>query len=143
MLHNFWKNGQTFKVVRKKPATLVVQAVAIFQPELPECISRATFVLKSCDCRARAARVHFAHYFRTQKSRFSSPSCQSAFPVLLSYLRAGAARQSTLRVLLSYLKVAIFEPELPEHTSRTTFILKNCDFRARAARVHFAYYFRT
>ena len=66
-----------------------VRKVAIFEPELPEYTSRTTFALKSCDFRARAARVHFACYFRTQKLRFSSPNCQSAFRVLLSYLTPG------------------------------------------------------
>ena len=110
-------------------------------------LAKPTFVRKSCDFRAGAARVHFAHCFRTPKLRFSSPSCQSTLRVLLSYLKvaifyffrteklrfSNPSCQSTLRVLLSYSKIAIFEPELPEHTSRTTFVLKSCDFRARAA----------
>ena len=43
-------------------------------------------------------------------------------------------------MLLSYSKIAIFEPELPECISRTTFVLKSCDFPAGAAIVHFACY---
>ena len=118
--------------------------VAIFQPELPEYTSRTKFALKSCDFRARAARVHFACYFRTQKLRFSSRSCQSTLRVLLSYLKAASpSYQSTLRALLSCSKIAICKPELAECISRTTFVLKSCDFPAGAARVHFAHYFRT
>ena len=56
--------------------------------------------------------MDFAYYFRTKKSRFSS---------------------SGLCALLSYLKVAIFKPQLRKLTSRTTFVLKSCDFRALAA----------
>ena len=37
--------------------------VAIFKPQLPT--SRTTFVLKSCDLRALAAKVDFAYYFCT------------------------------------------------------------------------------
>ena len=52
--------------------------------------------------------------------------------VLKSYkFPAGAAE--ALRVLLLYLKAAIFQPELREHAPRTTFVLRNCDFRAGAA----------
>ena len=61
--------------------------------------------------------MDFAYYFRTKKSRFSSPSCESG-----------------LCVLLSYLKVAIFKPRLRKWTLRTTFVLKSCDFQAPAAR---------
>ena len=74
--------------------------------------SRNTFVLKSCDFLAGAAKVHFACYFGTQKLRFSSRSCES--------LR---------RVMLSNFKVTIFQPELRKCTSRTTFVLKSCDFQ--------------
>ena len=38
-------------------------------------------------------------------------------------------------MLLSYLKVAIFEPRL---RTRTTFVLKSCDFQAPAAKVDLA-----
>ena len=70
--------------------------------------------------------MYFAYYFHTQKLRFSSPSCPSV-----------------PRVLLSYSKVAIFQPELQRFTPRTRF--KSCDFPARAAKVYsaYAYYFRT
>ena len=68
--------------------------------------------------------MDFAYCFRTKKSRFSSPSCESG-----------------LCVLLSYLKVAIFKPRLRKWTLRTTFVLKSCDFQAPAAKVDFAYYF--
>ena len=40
---------------------------------------------------------------------------------------------NVLRVLLLYLKVAIFQPGLQEHAPRTTFVLKSCDFQAGAA----------
>ena len=105
-----------------------------FKPELPEYTSRTKFALKSCDVRARAARVHFAC------SRIAI--FQPELPELLSYLKvASPSYQSTLRALFSYSKIV--NPELAECISRTTFVLKSCDFPARAARVHFAYYFRT
>ena len=43
-----------------------------------------------------------------------------------------------LHVLLLYLKLSNFQPELRERTSRTTFVLTSCDF---AAAMLFAYYF--
>ena len=98
--------------------------VAMFNPG--KLTSRTTFVVKSCDFRAPATKVDFAYYFRTKKSRFSSPSCESE-----------------LCVLLSYLKVVIFKPRLRKWTLRTTFVLKSCDFQAPAAKVDFACYFRT
>ena len=33
-----------------------------------------------------------------------------------------------LRILRLYLKVAIFQPELREHSPQTTSVLKSCDF---------------
>ena len=64
------------------------------------------------------------------------------FSIYLSiyvYLSIYLSIYSGLRVLLSYLKVAIFEPQL----RKWTFVLKSCDFGAAAAKVDFAYYFRT
>ena len=56
--------------------------------------------------------------------------------------RCSTFARSGLRVLLSCLRVAMFEPRLRKWTSRSTFVLKSCDFGA-AAKVDFAYYFRT
>ena len=67
----------------------------------------------SSDFAARAAGRYSAYYFCTYKLRFLSRSCETA-----------------PRVLLLYLKVAIFEPELRNCTSRTTFVPKSCDFGA-------------
>ena len=47
---------------------------------------------------------------------------------------------NVLRVLLLYLKVAIFQPELRECAARTTFVLKSLDFPAGAAGARSAYY---
>ena len=85
--------------------------VAIFQPELRKCTLRSkvapelrkfTFVLKSCDFPAGPASV-----LRAQKLRRSCESLRCVLP--------------------SYLKVAIFQPELRKCTSPTTFILKSCE----------------
>ena len=101
--------------------------VAIFQLELRQCTSRTTLVLKSCDfelglrkcisfftvvlqsCdfRTGAAEVYFAFYTCTTKLRCSGWSCGNV-----------------LCVLHVYYKVAILQREL----SRTTLVLKSCDF---------------
>ena len=82
--------------------------VANFQP-VRECTPRTTFVLKSCDFVAGAAGMYSAYYLCAEKSRFCRRSCGSV-----------------PRILLLYLKVAIFQPELRECAPRTTFALKRC-----------------
>ena len=71
--------------------------------------------------------------------KVASPSYQSTLRVLLSYLKVAIFEpelpEHTSRILLSYSKIAIFEPKLPEYTSRATCVLESCDFRAEAARV--------
>ena len=47
---------------------------------------------------------------------------------------------NVLRVLLLYLKVAIFQPELREHAPNTMSVLKSCDFLTGAAGARSAYY---
>ena len=115
--------------------------VAIFEPQLRNWTSRTTFVVKSCDFRAPATKVDFAYYFRTEKSRFSSPSCESGLCVLLSYLKVAIfkprLRKWTLRTTF-VLKSCDFQAQLRKLTSRTTFVLKSCDFRAPAAKVDLA-----
>ena len=155
--------------------------VAIFQPALRKCTSRVIFVLKSCNFSGRDAKVYFAlnncgfragaakvyfayaYYFRSQKLRLSSRSCESELHVLLSYSKGACwflaqklqfSSRSCDRVwdfpsgaakVYLRLKVAIFEPELLESISRTcTTLVRNfCDFPAGAAKVNFTYYFRT
>ena len=59
-------------------------------------------------------------------------------------LSASCSQQvSSIRETLSYLNVAISQPELRTFTSRATLVLKSCDIPAGAAKVYFAYYFRT
>ena len=97
---------------------LLCLEVAILQPELRERSARTTLVLQNCAFRAGAARMYSAYYFCTSKFRFSSRSCGNV-----------------LRILLLYLKIAIFEPELRDRTPRATFVLNSCDFEARAAEI--------
>ena len=73
-----------------------------------------------------------------------SASCSeqvSSIRETLSYLKV-AIFQPELRkllcVLLWYSKVAIFQPELRKFTSRTTFVLRSCEFPAGAAKVYVA-----
>ena len=91
-----------------------------FQPEL----QRTTFVRTNCDFAVGVLGVLFAYYFCTLNLQAFSRSCGNA-----------------LRVLVLYLEVAIFEPELQERALRTTFVRTNCEFPAGFAGVRFVYYF--
>ena len=84
--------------------------VAIFERELRNCTWRATLVLQSCDFRAGVAQLYLACHTCATKLRFLSGS-----------------------VLHLYYKVAIFELELRNCTSRTTLVPQSCDFRAGAS----------
>ena len=151
--------------------------VAIFKPRLRKWTLRTTFVLKSCDFQAPAAKVDFAYCFRTiYLSIYLSISYLSIylsiylslylFICLASYLSIYLQIYLSLSISVSpslsiyfssylyiclliylsthlslHLKVAMFNPR--KLTSRTTFVLKSRDFQAPAAKVDFAYYFRT
>ena len=91
---------------------LLYLEVANVEPDLQESASRTTFVRKRCDCAAGAAGVFFVFFFCIYKLQFCSRSSGNA-----------------LCVLLLDLQVANFEPKR-ECTSRTTFVRKNCEFRA-------------
>ena len=106
--------------------------VAIFQPEQRK--------LRSCDFPAGAAKAYVACCFGTEscdfpaglrvqlsylKLRFSSRSCESV-------LRAQKLRrscESVLRLLLSYLKVAIFQLELPRTRGESNPRPRDCESR--------------
>ena len=71
-------------------------------------------------------------------SQSASCSAQVTLRKLLCASAAGGG--NVLRVLFLYLKVAIFQLELRQHAPHTTFVLKSCDFPARAAGARSAYY---
>ena len=109
--------------------TTFVLKIFNLERKLRECSSCTTFARKNCEFRAGVAGVRFVHfvlnklfayYFRTLNLQAFSRSCGKV-----------------LRVLLLYLEVAHFEPEL----SRTTFVGRRSGCAAGAAGVHFAYYF--
>ena len=95
-------------------------------------------VVQSCDFRAGAAEVYFAHKTCTAKLRFFSWTRGSVFRVLDLYYIArffSWSCGSVLGVLDSCYKVALFELELRKCTSRTRLVLHSCDLRAGAAEV--------
>ena len=111
-----------FSIWRWTPALRALDLyykVAIFQPELENCTSRARLALHSCDSPARAENpyfvrtrldiragaqnLYFAHYTCTSKLRSSSQSWKLV-----------------LHVLHLHYKVAIFQLVLETCTSRTT-----------------------
>ena len=111
-----------FSIWRWTPALRALDLyykVAIFQPELENCTSRARLALHSCDCPARAEtgaqNLYFAYFSCTSKLRSSSQSWKLA-----------------LHVLYLHYKVAIFQLVQETCTSRTTLVLESCDSPARA-----------
>ena len=94
--------------------------LAGFQPELRECTSRTTFVLRSCEFPAGAAGVRFG-------------SCGSALRVLLLYSQASSfqpeLREHSFRTILWYLRIAILEPELARTRGESNPGRRDCERR--------------
>ena len=117
LLHLSYEVALSSWCLRYKAAIFVLELqTCTCTTKLRKCTSCITLVLQSCDFRAGAAEVYFAHYSCTTKLRFSSKGCGSV-----------------LRVL--HYKAAIFELELRKCASRSTLLLQSCG----AAEVCFAY----
>ena len=106
---------------------------AIVQLELKTCTLRTRLVLQSCDFRAGAQNLHFAHYTCTSKLGSSSQSWKLILRVLdLHYVTFQLVLETcTLHALDLYFKVAVLQLEL---------IPQSCDFPARAGNLYFAYW---
>ena len=88
--------------------------------------------------------MYSAYYFCTSKLRFSSRSCGNVLRILLLYLKI-ALFELELRERRRHSGSAILtsiahDPRRRERSARTTLLLQNCDFRSKAAGMCSAYY---